>query len=299
MVIVLSSSELFSMPCGVCLTSIFENNKEVDICVYIFTSDMKDATQMKFQKLAEDYGKTIHVIQVDEKELKDMPKTGRYSINTFFRFLIPNVLKSEDKVLYLDVDMINTKSMYELWNTNIDQVYCAVVEGQSNDDIRLRNRLDYQYDYFNAGVLLMNLKKWREDSISQKCISYLCNYPERCKYLDQDALNAILNNQVVWLNYRYNLQEGFLWNDDEKLIDKKKWGKINQEEEHKVLIHYCGFVKTWHKESNHPYTADFLYYKSISLWKDYPLTWYYNSWGSKIKRIFGKKYIENKFKLAD
>jgi len=56
--------------------------------------------------------------------------------------------------------------------------------------------------YFNAGVLLLNLKKWRSDGISAKLKNVLLDQPERLRNMDQDALNLVLHDSYLQLELK-------------------------------------------------------------------------------------------------
>ena len=87
----------------------------------------------------------------------------------------------------------------------------GVIPDMSIDDIRIYNRLQYSpsLGYFNAGVLLVNLRYWRENNLSESFFEIINKYPERLRYHDQDVLNIVLKEIKLTLPLKYNVQHGY------------------------------------------------------------------------------------------
>ena len=95
--------------CGIMLTSLFENNKGLNFCIYILVEHLSNKSKSEFATLAKKYSQNIEIITVDGEKLKECPiRTGDHvSIVTYYRLLAPILLPSDvDKILYLDCDMI-------------------------------------------------------------------------------------------------------------------------------------------------------------------------------------------------
>ncbi|MBR0226651.1 MAG: glycosyltransferase family 8 protein [Thermoguttaceae bacterium] len=120
-----------------------------------------------------------------------------YSIKTPFpavvyhRLFAPTFLpESLDKILYLDVDIAVLASLRELWDASLDGVFAAAVTDRRIDEEHCRSiGIENKADYFNAGVLLMNLKKWREDDVVARLFEIIQEFEGRLFYADQDVLN--------------------------------------------------------------------------------------------------------------
>ena len=135
-------------------------------------------------------------------------KGERVTIETYFRFYIPQFLKNRETVLYMDVDMVCTGDLTPLFDYDLTNHSCAMAPDFFYSDVRNFNRLEYpmKNGYFNAGVMLINLDYWRKNSIAEKLISYVEQNPQRCLKHDQDAINAVLNGKIFELPTRYNFQ---------------------------------------------------------------------------------------------
>lgn len=262
--------------CGIMLTSLFENNKDCQIHVYLMTEELSTDNNSVLKRLALKYNQDISIIIVDGENLNNCPiRIGDHvSLATYYRLLAPILIpQNVDKILYLDCDIIVNGSIKELHDIDITEYALGAVMDEAYFKIEKYERLYYdkKFSYHNAGVLLMNLNYWRRNGITQKCLEYISRYPERVKFHDQDTINAVLHKEIKLFPIKYNLQTGFLLTVFSKHFEKDM-AKILEAAKEPVIIHYTGYSKPWHKGSKHPYTKRFLYYKSISIWKDFPLT---------------------------
>jgi lipopolysaccharide biosynthesis glycosyltransferase len=144
----------------------------------------------------------------------------------------------------------------------------AVIDKLASD-ISLFDRLGYPNEkgYFNAGVLLINLEKWRSDHIEDDFVAVLNNYSDKIKYEDQDVLNVVLQDKKIFIPIKYNFQTPFF---RKNFI----WGYRKYEEEFKqdlndpVIVHYSTSNKPWNWNSYdpHPYKSTFCKYQNMTIW---------------------------------
>lgn len=203
----------------------------------------------------------------DFKELHGW--TDKNSRSIYLRFLIPYFIKDDaDKVLYLDADMICLGDIRELFNIDLEgQTVGAVADALSFHAVNGRLKLKSKHiwgrtvrkkygegeTYFNSGVLLIDLERWRKLRVSEQCMDILKHYDTTMP--DQDALNLCLKGNVKFLSARWNLMWPITFKEAEsKLI--KALSNLNQSIEDQilpyargqkkaVLLHFAGFVKPW------------------------------------------------------
>ena len=180
--------------------------------------------------------------------------------------VLPQLL-SEEKVIYLDCDIIVTANLKDLWNTDLTNRACGVIEDQRSDDITVQNRTGLYKSYFNSGVLVMNLEYWREHHTTIKLTDYIAKDSHKSIYPDQDALNIVIGNEVTFLEYTYNYQQLFFQPEEERLLHKSKWRKLQLDGKLPTIIHYTHDIKPWHRLCGHPLKDQFLKYKALSPWK--------------------------------
>ena len=273
--ILCATDDNYVLYCGIMLTSLFENNQEDDIDVYLLTEGISKENNETLQMLANKYGKNIIPILVDNEILGKCPiRIGDHvSIATYYRLLAPYLLpKNIEKILYIDCDIIINGNLSSLYEINIEDHPAAMCKDEAFFIDEKYERLDYskEYSYKNAGVALLNIQYWRENDLADKCLEYISKYPERVKFHDQDTLNALLHKDIISLPIKYNLQTGFLLTDYTKNY-KNEFDEIIEAAKSPVIIHFTGVNKPWYKGSRHPFCNRFMHYRNISYWHSHPL----------------------------
>jgi lipopolysaccharide biosynthesis glycosyltransferase len=143
----------------------------------------------------------------------------------------------EKRVIYLDVDTIVMTNLKELFNFNLQNSPIGAVQ-----DYVLG--LFSKKDYFNSGVLLVDLEKWRKEQYSKKVIHYIKANNGKLVYPDQDALNQILKDNWLQLPLKYNRQK-IIHELNERDLGIKK--SLREELIYRPsIIHYTGIIKPWH-----------------------------------------------------
>lgn len=261
--------------CGIMLTSLFENNKDVDIDVYLMTAGLTDKNRLDFIFLSELYDVNIYIVKVDNDILKNAPirVNDHVSIVAYYRLLVPFLLPNDvDKVLYLDCDMIVNSSIEMLYYWDINDYACGIVLDEAFQDIEKYERLGYSKSklYCNSGMMLINLSYWRRNNVMERCLDYIDKNSEKILFHDQDTINVVLQDEKKLLPLKYNFQTGFILSHYK--FDDIIMHEILETVYSPVIIHYTGGIsKPWFAKSKHPYTNIFLYYKNISLWRKFPL----------------------------
>ena len=265
--IALSTDDRYSMACGACIASIYENNPDRNVKVHILTSGLSRANIARFKSLSDMYGHTIDIIKVNDDCLAGLKLSGRFPVSIYYRLLLPRLLEC-DKVLYLDCDIIVNGPLDGIYSHPMSMECAAVVvEDQYSDDVVLKERTGVVGRYFNSGVMLMNLANWRKNQIAEKCIAFIHDNPQICVYPDQDALNHIIGESVSFVEYGYNFQELMFGDKTLLRLESSKFGMIDKWIDAPVVIHYSGYHKPWFTDSPHPRADLFLYYLSHTPWK--------------------------------
>ena len=118
--ILFSCNEQYAVPLTVSITSIFENNKDSKITVYVLYSTLLDNQKKNLDTLAQQYNQNIILIQVESFFFKDSLEL-RWSKETYYRLLINELLPSDlERLLYLDCDIIINNDISKLYNINLD-----------------------------------------------------------------------------------------------------------------------------------------------------------------------------------
>lgn len=263
--------------CGIMLTSLFESNKDCHFVVYVFEDgSVTEENVSKYQRLAKKYGNEIVFKTIDESMVKGFPTVeGWVSLPTYYRLLAPEVLpESTSKIIYFDSDIIVKGDIKPLWKVNLDGMAIAGSRRADNwRDISFSERLGYNSfdEYFNAGVLVINLDFWRANDISKALLDYIrLNIGNKSKllYMDQDALNVVLHDKKVFFPERYNFRAA--------IFMKHRWIDFSEDQLHhynvecksSAVIHYTG-GKPWNYGSyGGPFFSEWEKNRRKSLWRD-------------------------------
>ena len=235
---------------GTAMLSIFENtNSKVTVHILhdnTLTQDNRD----KFNYLAGSYNQLVKFYNVAElcadkiEEINHLfPQAAktRFSVAMFYKFFIPHVLPPEiKKAIYLDADIIVNLDIKELWQIELGDKILGVVPEQPMGlspkwkKVCINGYVNAE-DYFNSGVLLMNLQLLREEeSLLMEGIRLAGANPQDFYWADQDILNYCFSKKSLKLPPEFNRLTYFRRNTEKKVGNKiyhyaTKWGLgVNQ-----------------------------------------------------------------------
>lgn len=264
-------SKDFTFPTGVLITSILENNPDIKINFHIFIDNKINDTEIaRFTLLVNKHNTDIFLYEINNSEFLNLDNK-EFTIAAYYRFIIPYQLKTyTNKYLYLDADIISIKNIKDFFTINLSNNVAGVVEDFSLNTGGYPVLLDKKY--FNSGMMYINLNEWMKQQVSEKCMFILkeinLDPKQKEKYglefrcFDQDALNIVLKNKVIYLKPKYN----FLAN-----ISLKYNKNLSTVPNDTIFIHYHGFNKPWHEWCFHPLSRYFRQYQKISPWQNEPL----------------------------
>lgn len=282
--------------CGIMLTSLFESNKDCHFVVYVFEDGSVTKTNAeKYQRLSKKYGNEILFRTIEGGLVDTFPvrKEANISIPTYYRLLAANLLpESVHKVVYLDCDTLVVDDIKPLWEVDTTNVAIAGVRDHYLSRGKDR-RPNTPYDYINAGVLVMNLDYWRRNGVYSRIFDYIqMNRDDETKlfYLDQDALNAVLNENKNVLPERFNFQVEMFVKEFWHSFSEDQQNVFIEEGKHVSVIHYLG-VKPW---KGHKYFGPCFYewekMRRKSLW---PFCRLHAPWHKQIKLVIKRLFFKN------
>ncbi len=243
--IVLATDDNYTKQCCVTIASIlFNSNKSDFYHFHILDGGLTEKSKERFKlKRFNNYDLTFY----DMKNF-DLSKfcivLDHISIATYYRLFITEILpKNIDKVIYLDCDLIVLKDIKEFWNFDIKKQAATVIEDMLPGEFDyLKPVIDEKFNYFNAGVILFNLKKLREINFSEKCLNFYNQYRDALLYQDQDVLNYVLACKCNYAPISWDMQTNFYIYNHSKTINKKHFKYFK---ENPSIIHYTGPYKPW------------------------------------------------------
>ena len=259
--IVCNIDENYVEYCGVMLSSLFIHNPQEDFRIHAINSNISSTQQNRLTTFCQKFNTSIFFYNVDFSSIKDFPikEKDHLSLAAYLRLFMSTLIPENiDKILYLDCDLIVTSSIKDLWETDINNVSVAAVEESPPYDIDAPTALGYpvEYSYFNSGVMLVNLKAWREKNLLECCKKFIADNYDIIKLHDQDVLNALLYKERKFLSIKWNVMDFFLFT--KPLIQTRRMNDLHTAIENPGIIHFTGKRKPWSHRCDSPYRNQYL-----------------------------------------
>ena len=303
--ICMASDDNYIQHMGISIISIMENSFQ-DVNIHILNNDISKnniqnlkTIEKKYKHLKlifydiHEYFEKKNIEKIISNELRNNDFYNLLGISAFSRLFLEDILPQDiDKVLYLDSDTIVLNSLSELFNIDLYNYYVAgVIDIISNiTKYFYQGTKELKNPFINSGVLLINLKKWREIKFSKQSISLIKEYDDKNFLHDQNIINIICNENILFLESKYNMMSEFYYVKYEKNLKMNKYfGSINKFYsitqfnnylKNPVIVHFISQVwdRPWisqiglfnHKPKN-PFNEKYNEYKNISPWADEPL----------------------------
>ncbi len=180
---------------------------------YLHGSGSPSDSDRLVEAMVERHGGKVTFHSVPDDKVAGLPTRGFTRKATWYRIFLPELLPEVERVLFLDADLIVLGSLQALWETDLDDCYLAAVTNLLQHDHMHRPAelgIDRPQDYFNAGVMLMNLELMRRDGCAEALYAYGTEHVDQLMFRDQDALNAVLSGRRRPLHPRWNCMNAIL-----------------------------------------------------------------------------------------
>ena len=249
----------------VTLTSIFENNIDSEITVYVLQYDLTEEARLQLEALCAKYSNHVVYLFVDVKLFEgQLPTLDKWPMEVYFRLILPELLPdSVDRILYLDSDMIINGSLSELYDQDLEAYDMAACYDIFLMDSDLNSFLYYRSEklsdlfiektYVNSGCLLLNISRLRS------CYT-IESYKEAARELDnkiyapdQDLINYVHKGKIKLMDSRnYNCPAHIAY---------RELGDIGRIKKEVTVLHFSG-NKPW-RGGNHAH------YSTEAIWWEY------------------------------
>jgi lipopolysaccharide biosynthesis glycosyltransferase len=242
-----SIDENYAPHLAVLIRSLSQTNPGPAICVHVLHDNVFEGTQKKVEASAREVQFRWYAV-TNHKTLEFKPFL-QISRAAYVRLSAPQILPADlPRIIYLDVDMVVNGLIDELWATDLRGLACAAVAdpGISGKDFATENGLRGDGDYFNSGVMVLDLQMLRAHETFDKAIELIAA-PNNYEFPDQDALNVVLWQAWVKLDKKWNFQRRFLYD--------------GLKHETPRIIHFTEQTKPWQRQEWHPYA--WLYLRNL------------------------------------
>jgi lipopolysaccharide biosynthesis glycosyltransferase len=289
----------YAMHMAVMLRSVLENIPASQrVCIFAIDGGIKESNKAKILaslgKESVDFNWITEPVELPDNLplAKDVLSHANKAV--YYRLLLADVLPiDQEKVIYLDSDLIVIQDLQKLWQTDIGDNYVLAVQDGSipfvSSPYGLKKYQDLNISpenkYFNSGVLVINLKKWRDENISTKLFQYLETYKDFVQHHDQEAMNALFVGKWGEIEPQ--------WNQTPNFFNYPSWQESPYEEvdyynavNNPYIVHFAGTAKPWNSFEKHPLRELFFHYLDMTAWSGWRFT-VWKRFRSKFIRMIG------------
>lgn len=245
----------YAVPTSVMLTSAKLNKAEgSQYHINLISNGLTCYEKRKFLEMSSgDF--QIDIIECDGSKYEGIPIASVFSTSVMIKCDLADILSELDKVLLLDGDILVKKDLTELWNIDLgDNILaaCSDMVGVVGDKL---HELVGTPDYFNAGVMLLNLDVMRKEDIGQKVVETKLAAPPTWTLPEQDPYNVVCNGRWVKLPVKWNTSISLFKYFDYSISAINDYygthyGNYTELEDESCLMHFCVF-KPWKNKLMH------------------------------------------------
>jgi lipopolysaccharide biosynthesis glycosyltransferase len=272
---------------AVCLTSLLDSNPHIKFDVALLV------TRYNSESCAKLYGSFAHftklslrVIPFDERRLAGLPLYSRNPLpsEAYARFWVDDYFAADVKrVIYLDGDMVIVSPIDELLLLPMGNKLLAAVTIPGSTRVEALG-YDPAYGYFNTGVLVINLERWRELGARALLIAAAHSIADKVRDGDQCVINYCFHADRIRLDYTWNVITPFFRKSNGLPLPKDEIARVVRAAR---IVHFNGSSKPWQYQCLHPHRRTYLRYLRETEWRDYqPADYNFVNVVKKIIRLF-------------
>jgi lipopolysaccharide biosynthesis glycosyltransferase len=235
---------------AVALVSMFTSNVNNEIKTYIVSADLGEADKKMLNESVRGFARELTFLHIDPSNFNKLKVHFHLTHATFYRLFIPEILADLDKILYLDCDIVVEADLMDLWTVDMSGYGNGGVIFPGTDT---RDRLGVKDGCdMNAGILIMNLRFWRENDITMRCSRWLAS--TESPFMDNDAMNVVLNGAQKGVDTRWNLNPIHFG------------GSCKESDYPSRILHFAGAIKPWHKCYDFQFQELYRKYLALTPW---------------------------------
>lgn len=291
---------------GTSICSLFENNKECEqINVFILEDNIGDFEKEKLILFAKKYGRNIFFYSVNNL-IQKFERSGMTKYNgsyaCYIRLYVGELLQDIDKCLYLDCDTLIMGTLNNLYSLDLEKFHVGLAIDCNHNDANKAIKKSCEAKYFNSGVMLINLKRWRDDKLFDKflCASKEIDLSKTLTNSDQELINYLLDKSILTISLKYNLGSYFRIRAKQNLrwiIQKNEKAFYSSEEimeanRNPIILHFTGgsWGRPWFSNSIDAECGVWEKYLRLSPWSDYVMQYQKTTLWRKVC-IWSEKYM--------
>ena len=249
--IVLTTDDNYIIPTMVTISSILLSaNADALFHIYILCS--KELDQSGRQRIA-DIGKkykqvSITFLDINDERLNQAVTTAYIPVASYYRLYISKLI-SDERCLFIDGDMIVKEDLTEVYYTDLEDCYVAGVRDMGvqyhfadYEEYAQYLEIPNMHTYVNAGFMIFNWNKIREDELDIKMIDAIdAGY----KYMDQDIINKLCYGKIKILPLRYDFFTEYYGGLSRQKLSGYSLEELDAAEQKTAVYHFVGIFKPW------------------------------------------------------
>lgn len=250
----------------VLLTSIRLNNPGETFRIFLMHRGLTQSELLQAARRCDAYGWTFVPVRVEEALFAEAPTTAQYPQEMYYRMLAAQLLPPTlSRVIYLDPDTLVINPLRPLWETDLDgRLFAACAHTGKTEIVSSVNRvrLNVTHDYFNSGVLLMDLTACRREIRPEALFAFVREHASTLLLPDQDLLNSLYGSRVLPL-------EDVIWNYDARDYlgyQLVSGGRVDLDwiMAHTAILHFCGRAKPWRPDYRYRFGLLYKHYQQLT-----------------------------------
>lgn len=197
----------YELPFGVALSSLLHSNPSVAFQIHCLVENISTDVMRRLESTAHRYGAVVNIYDIGATTwLEGLPPLGHITPITYARLFLPHVLPAAvSRVIYLDADTVTCGPIDTLINLDLAGQGLAAVEDIAS--VVMGPRVNLGLDYFNAGVMVIDLDHWRRNSVTDACFAIFRAMTARGQFVfaEQDLLNVHFSGRFLKLSGDFNV----------------------------------------------------------------------------------------------
>ena len=279
--ILYASNDGFARHLGTSMCSLFDKNRDMEeIVVYVLSLGLSEENKEKLKEIADGFGRKLEILELGDirKRFDFDVDTGGYDISIMGRLFMGEMLpESVDRVLYLDCDTVIVRSLKKMWKEDLGgAVFGAVMEPTIYEAVKTSIGLEKEDGYYNSGVLLVDLKRWREECVQEKLLEFLREKGGALFASDQDLLNGACKSRIHTLMPVWNFFPNYRYFSYQTLVDHAPSyravpkAEFQMAKKHPAIIHFMGDERPWIRGNLNHYRLAYDRYLAMTPWAGTP-----------------------------
>lgn len=239
----MSINDAFAAPCGVVIASACAAcASPARLRFHVYSTDLSEQSRRMLAAIAEPHGASVQFHVSDATRVAHVPRMKNVSVDSHVRLLIPEDFPHEERILYLDADVLVLHDVLALQDVPLEDAIVAVAPNGPATFIDSFNRIHGRPPgalVFNAGVMLLQPRLWTEARIAERAVEWLVKNESKLIFRNQDALNILLQDHLRWLNASWNVESRLY---REWLLGYSPYSDLVNAA---AILHYTGGDKPW------------------------------------------------------